>query len=193
MLREAAAMSDRGFVFGSTPFYFVRHGQTHENEREIVQGQGDTKLNKLGLDSAERSAEKLQTVQIASIYTSPLRRAWQTAMIINAVINAPVHPLPGLMERHWGIYQGRPKAHRPREVNPDTVEAIESFTDRVLEAMSTIKGPTPVLVVAHSGVFRVLCGHAGLSADLAVSISSGEPVCFDPAGNGRSTWHISMV
>ena len=186
-------MSDSGFVFGSTPFYFVRHGQTRENEREIVQGQRDTELNRNGLGSAERSAEALRPVQLRSIYTSPLKRAWQTAMVIKTLTDAPIHSLPGLMERHWGIYQGWPKAKRPREVNPDTVETLEDFTDRVLQAMTAIEGPSPVLVVAHSGVFRVLCGRAGFSADLRISISSGEPVRFEPPANGRSTWHISMV
>jgi probable phosphoglycerate mutase len=187
-------MNDDRFVYGMTPFYFVRHGQTPQNERGIVQGQSDTELNRNGISSAEKSALALQSIGLRSIYASPLKRAWRTATIIKALTGAPpLHPLPGLMERHWGKYEGLPKTQRPNETDPDTAETLATFTDRVLAAMTSITGPPPVLVVAHSGVFRILCRHAGLRADLKLSLSSGEALRFNPPTTQRPRWQISMV
>ena len=186
-------MGDNRFIFGKTPFFFVRHGHTPQSELGILQGQTDTELNSNGLSAAERSAHALQSVGLKSIYASPLKRAWRTATIIKTLTGTSLYPLPGLMERHWGIYQGRSKSVRPNEVNPDTVESLENFTDRVLTAMASITGPSPVLIVAHSGVFRVLCRHAGLSSSREISISNEEPIKFESPTTDRSSWHISML
>ena len=186
-------MSDRPYKFGTTPFFFVRHGETHESEREITQGQFESQLSSAGFAAAERSARVLQQVGLASIFSSPLKRAWDTATIINGLARVPLHPLAGLMERHWGPYQGRPKSERPRERNPESVERLEDFTTRVLNAMSAIDGPTPLLVVSHSGVFRVLWQHAGLLPEMRASISNGEPLKFTPPTSQRPRWQVSMV
>lgn len=186
-------MSDGRFKFGASPFYFARHGETNDSERGILQGQRNTELNKTGLISAEKCARALESVELGSIYASPLKRAWRTATIIKILLRIPIYSRPGLMERDWGIYQGRPKSCRPDEGDTDTVESLEDFTTRVLEAMASISGPCPVLVVAHSGVFRILCRRAGLKADFGLSISSSEPLRFDPPTDQTSTWRISMV
>ena len=47
-----------------TEFIVVRHGETDENLTGILQGQFDTKLNKLGLLQAECVAERLRNEKI---------------------------------------------------------------------------------------------------------------------------------
>lgn len=186
-------MAETGFEFGVTPFYFLRHGETYQSERGILQGQSETDLTAEGRRSAERAAEMLSNVPLGSIYASPLKRAMLTASIVGLFNGAPVIPLPGLMERHWGRFQGKPKDQRPPISNPRTAESIEDFESRVLDAMKSISGPSPVLVVAHSGVFRILCKFANLPADSAVSVASAQCLRLEPPTEARQRWRIRAL
>lgn len=152
-------MPDSTFKFGITPFYFLRHGETPESRDGILQGHNETELNAAGRKMAENAARSLSTIPLGSIYASPLKRAWRTASIISVLTGVPVYPLPGLMERYWGIYQGQRKDRRPSSPNPESAEPIEKFTQRIVRAIESIPGPSPVLIVTHSGVFRVICEH----------------------------------
>lgn len=181
------------FEFGVTPFYFLRHGETNENKNGIVQGQNDTDLNASGRRHAEEAGERLVGAGLGSIYASPLKRTMRTASIVSTLTRVPIFRVPGLMERHWGEFQGRRKDQRPDDPNPPTVETVKDFSARVLAALGSIIGPAPVLVVAHSGVFRVLCGHGGLPADRRVSTTSAQPLYFEPASAPGQQWRISEV
>ena len=181
------------FVFEVTPFYFLRHGETPETEKGILQGQSDSGLSAKGRKTAEDAAARLAKVGLRSIYASPLMRAWQTASIISAVTGVPVQTLPGLMERDWGVFQGRPIRERPSTADPETVETMADFTRRIFSAMRSISGPSPILIVSHSGVFRVLARHAGVSMDLSTRVRNAQPFLFDPSGRQGAGWRISEV
>ena len=186
-------MEPPGFAFGATPFYFLRHGETRETERGIVQGQNDTRLIAKGRQSAVTAAGALDGLLLRSIHASPLKRSWETASILSILRGVPVFPVPGLMERNWGPYQGLHKNLRPSDPSAESVESREAFARRVIAAMRAITGPSPLVVVAHSGVFRVLCGHIGLSERPAVTLSSGMVLRFEPPDGERSGWHLSVV
>ena len=190
---EMQTLADTGFEFGTTPFYFLRHGETNENREGIVQGQNDTELNTAGRKMAEDAAEALSNVPLASIYASPLKRAWMTASIVSVLTGVPVHANADLMERHWGKFQGRRKAHRPSAANPETAETVEDFRHRVAKAMESISGPSPVLVVAHSGVFRALCEIVGIRVVGRIAVTSGQVLKFEPPTVDRRNWRISVV
>ncbi len=181
------------FEFESTPFYFLRHGETPENQAGVLQGQTDTTLTPSGRRTAEEAGRLLADRELGSIYASTLKRAWTTASIVSVMTRAPRFPLPGLMERHWGDYEGKPKSERPEERDPEGVETMDAFSARVLHAMDSIDGPPPVLVVAHSGVFRVLGRYLGFSVEDTTSISSADLVYFEPPSQSRARWHISAV
>ena len=182
-------MSD-SFSFEKTPFYFLRHGETVEGSKGVLQGQTETVLNSVGRKTAEQAAERLVITNLRSIYTSPLKRAQQTASIVSIMTGAPTHAAPGLMERKWGIFEGRPKTERPSTEDPPTVERIGEFTSRVLDTMRSISGPTPLLIVAHSGVFRILARYAGFPITNAASVINGHLLQFEPPVEGREYWRI---
>lgn len=190
--RKVMSVNDR-FVFDVTPFYFLRHGETPESQSGILQGQTETELNAMGRKAAEKAAAHLVGITLRSIYASPLKRAWQTASILSTLTGVPAHSLPGLMERHWGIYEGRPKSERPATPNPETVETMEDFSNRILDIMRSISGPAPFLIIAHSGVFRVLARHAGLYIDASTNVGNAQLLLLDPSGGTGSGWRISEV
>ncbi|MDJ0951952.1 MAG: histidine phosphatase family protein [Alphaproteobacteria bacterium] len=191
-LKERALQGPR-FEYGVTPFYFLRHGETYESREGILQGQNETELSTVGRRMAEDAAETVSNLSLASIYASPLKRAWSTASIVSGRLGVPVHSLPGLMERHWGSFQGTPKAERPMVPNPETVETVEDFRGRVMDAMRSISGPAPVLVVAHSGVFRAICESVGISKDGRVKVATGQVVKFEPPTASSTAWRLSTV
>lgn len=185
-------MNDR-FVFDKNSFFFLRHGETPETQNGILQGQSESELSEQGRQTAQVAAVRLAKVALRSIYASPLKRAWETAAIVSASTGVPVQPLPGLMERSWGIYEGRPNSERPMTPDPETVEPLAEFSNRILGAMRSISGPSPVLIVSHSGVFRVLARHAGLLIDDSTSVGSSQPLLLDPSQSQGCSWRISEV
>ena len=66
------------------PFYFVRHGQTDWNkDNKALCSDDDIQLNETGLLQVTNTSKLLPFLGITKIYSSPLRRAQQTAEIIN--------------------------------------------------------------------------------------------------------------
>lgn len=178
------------FVFGVSPFYFVRHGETHETRNGIVQGQLETQLTLAGRQSAEALARSLNGREIGAIYSSPLERALMTASIIAEQTGAPIHLLDGLKERYWGKYQGRPKGERPATPNPESAEPLDDFSARVMAAMHSISGAGPVMVVAHSGVFRVLLRQMDRPVCPNSELANARLVLIEPPKNRHDPWDV---
>lgn len=55
--------------------YIVRHGETDENRKGIMQGQLDTQLNAAGVEQAQMAANALERVQFKKAFSSDLDRA----------------------------------------------------------------------------------------------------------------------
>jgi uncharacterized phosphatase len=61
----------------------VRHGETDWNSLGKLQGRADIPLNKIGVLQAEECRDVLKSSKWDVIITSPLKRAKETAEIIN--------------------------------------------------------------------------------------------------------------
>src|SRR3972149_4441032 len=94
-LLEAGGPGRRG---GTLRLYLVRHGETDWNKEGRVQGRSDQQLSTLGLCQAELLGEALRAAPIAAVYSSPLRRAWETAEGIARFHSLSVEPEEGLVE-----------------------------------------------------------------------------------------------
>jgi len=140
----------------SRPFYFLRHGETATNAAGLLTGSLDVHLTPRGRAQAAVAAEALAAEPITAIYMSPMLRARHTAEPVAARLNVPLHILDDLAERRWGVLEGRPRDLRRRGITPEGAETLDAFTERVLRAFARMEEPVP-LIVAHSGVFRVLC------------------------------------
>jgi broad specificity phosphatase PhoE len=85
----------------------IRHGETDWNQQRIIQGSGsDTELSENGRAQAGKLALALQDVRLTAIYSSPLRRALDTARAIAAYHKLEVIPDPALKEIHVGEFEG---------------------------------------------------------------------------------------
>ena len=92
--------------------FVVRHGQTEWNALEKLQGQTDIELNEVGREQAQITGEQIKNENIDLIITSPLKRARETAEIINKNFNAPIIEDKRLMERGYGELEGKTRIER---------------------------------------------------------------------------------
>lgn len=85
--------------------YVVRHGQTDWNVQEIIQGTKDIPLNDTGRKQAHEVSETLKNVKFDKIISSPLKRAYETAEIVNGG-KIKIQIDDRLIERKYGQLEG---------------------------------------------------------------------------------------
>jgi broad specificity phosphatase PhoE len=84
----------------------ARHGETDWNRESRFQGHADPALNDLGRQQAGELAEALAGEELAAVYSSPLRRALETAQVIAARHGLDAVPVEALREVDVGSWQG---------------------------------------------------------------------------------------
>ncbi len=85
----------------------MRHGETAWNqERRIQGGSSDVELSDSGRKQAERVGLALKEVKIDAVYSSPLRRALDTAQAIASRHQLTVQVEPDLREMEVGELEG---------------------------------------------------------------------------------------
>jgi 2,3-bisphosphoglycerate-dependent phosphoglycerate mutase len=165
------------------PFYFLRHGETELNRLALVAGATDVPLNPTGWVQARAAAARLGNTAITTIYASPMQRARDTAQCVADALDVPLVIVPELHERHWGIFEGQPRALRVRGAKPEGGESPEDFRDRTLRALASIPAAGVPLIVAHSGTFRVVCRALDVP-ETEAPLENSRPVQFVPGGAG---------
>lgn len=162
--------------------FLVRHGETDWNVKSLYQGQTDVPLNENGKRQAEDLALKMKNYPLDAIFSSDLKRACETAEIINAYHNLKLQKSPLVREKCFGEMEGKLKkevlkAH-PKYFLPEggvdlsyTLPGGESWDevwDRVKKFFDNLKKQDfeNVLIVTHGGVMRTFSRHfKGLSEE----------------------------
>jgi len=188
--------------------YLVRHGQTEFNAAGRWQGQVDSPLTALGRQQAARVGLTLRGLTDPTdlaIFSSPLGRARDTALLIAAAIEAvdEIHVDPRLMEIGMGAWDGLttyeidmewPNARDGLDRfewffhSPDG-ETHEVFADRLTQALADIaRHPaTSKIIVSHGVAGRVIRGlFARLDQKSALSLDVPQDAIFRLA-NGEIT------
>ena len=135
-----------------TTLYLVRHGETVDNVRQIMQGQTHGQLTEEGIRQAETVRDKLCDVPFEAIIASDLKRSVDTARIIAEPHGLEVIQTPLLRERDWGGFTGRFIPDLKGEVWPDDIETLENLLSRAGEFIAYVKRTFPgkkVLAVGH--------------------------------------------
>lgn len=86
--------------------YLIRHGETDQNKVKCLQGRTDIELNEKGRALAYKTAEGIKDVDFDMIFSSPLKRAKETAEIIKGERNIPVIIEERIQEISFGEYEG---------------------------------------------------------------------------------------
>jgi broad specificity phosphatase PhoE len=148
--------------------YCVRHGESVYNAERRIQGQTDVELSPLGLSQSEAVVAELSTLPLEAVFSSPLRRARQTAEPLSEALGLELRIDRRLAEINAGVFQGldwqeiqakypdegaRWKSHDPDFVIPGG-ESRRQLVARAVEAFEAIRavGLRHVAVVAHGGL-----------------------------------------
>jgi len=153
--------------------YFVRHGQSKGNLKNVHQGE-NVPLSQEGKRQVKLLAERLKDKKIDIIYTSPYLRTKQTAEIIAEELNLPVEYWDQLKERRRpseveGLAYDHPKASEIYEITrQNQIKADwkysddESFNDLLKRAKEVEKHllenhrDQNVLCVSHIGILIMI-------------------------------------
>jgi len=99
----------------------TRHGHTPWNDGALFQGSTDNDLSKLGKEQAKKLAKRLSGEKFEVIYSSPLKRALNTAKEIQKLSpHAKLIIDDNLKELDFGIAEGlnEKKAFEHKEISP---------------------------------------------------------------------------
>lgn len=156
--------------------YITRHGQDEDNAKDILNGRRDTPLTSIGLEQTNSLADSIKesAIQFEKIYSSPLKRAYQTAQIIaEALGHEPPPKLDLLIERDFGIMTGQPKSTiekfcAPNILKTDTItyflnpQGAETFPDLIERSRQIFKfienrhQTGNILLVTHGDIGKMI-------------------------------------
>ncbi len=144
--------------------YFIRHGESEANVRQVFAGQKDNSpLTKKGIEQAKAEGNKINEMRlnIDKIISSPLIRAFDTAKIVADMIgyDDTIEIDPRITEYDMGTLTGTPTFDISSKllVKAKNAENPKDFDNRVnsfLKEWNVYDGN--VLMVAHAGVGRII-------------------------------------
>jgi probable phosphoglycerate mutase len=159
--------------------YLVRHGLSTWNVAGRLQGWRDPDLTSEGRGQVAATAaffaalRTRQHLTFAALYSSPLRRAWQTATAIGAQVGLTPQAVPDLREMHGGLVEGLTEnewqqrypnlipAWRDRAnldfgwPGGETRRAFRQRCVRVINALTARHAPEAhLIIVTHGGVIK---------------------------------------
>jgi broad specificity phosphatase PhoE len=187
--RQLVEATESTSVLMKQTLLFIRHGQTEWNVEHRLPGQlPGVALNETGRQQALRLAEALKDIPISAIISSPLERAYETAVIIAQGRDLTIHTEPDLMDTDVGRWAGkiieevakndpdwRAYVQNPT-VAPEGVETFLQVQQRSVAAVERwrkqeLAGAYPAFV-AHADVIKLLVAYySGLEAGRAGSIA----------------------
>lgn len=146
----------------------IRHGETLENKKRIVQGQSFGILNDDGINQAQQVGLKLKGKKFDYVYCSDLDRCVKTAQQINLQSGIKVDEFrKELRERSFGEFEGRSSLNldwdslqgdymhkKPPggESNLDLYNRVTNFINYIFSR----HGDDNILIITHGGVIRIV-------------------------------------
>ena len=156
-----------------TRVFVIRHGESIANLEKFFAGQKNVQLTELGEKQAKLAASVLKDTHIDKVFSSPLDRAYYTALPFAEDRGVTVKKIPEFIERNAGEWTGKSfeeiEKLFPEEYwlwNNDSInltissgESSRDMIQRIGNAVDTLakenEGLT-VLVVSHAGVIKGL-------------------------------------
>ncbi|UYH51349.1 histidine phosphatase family protein [Candidatus Kirkpatrickella diaphorinae] len=192
------------------PFWYLRHGQTDWNARNLSQGRSDIPLNAVGRQQAIAAGEELKKCwdrgakPITHIVTSPLGRARETARAAQSALESvqgravPLSDDEGLLEVSFGEKEGHPMGdwYDPWIAGTYLPQGCEPFDDLKSRAVTAVNralkqphGGLP-LIVAHGALFRAI--RAAMNLPVNVRLPNATPIycAFDEGAWSLTPYEI---
>ncbi len=158
----------------------IRHCETASNRDGRTQGLSDGELDPMGLQQAVALAASLESERLAAVYSSPLKRALDTAKAIGELHNLAVQIEDDLRELNQGDLDGLTfdelRSHHadflkewmsnPGPLKMPGGESLQELQNRAYACLETIvakhQGDTVAIVSHNFTILSLLCRVIGL-------------------------------
>ena len=185
-----------------TKLFLVRHGATDWNIEKRAQGHADIELNDAGHKQAAAAATELAHSDVAAVYSSDLKRAYDTAVAIAGAHGLQVTVDPDFREIDQGEWEGLTtdeiRARWPDLWGPNRHynarpggESPQQVKERSLRALAKAVAAHPdetIVVVSHGGTIRWISaealGYDDYRSRRIRGLGNGAVVCLDAHMDG---------
>ncbi len=168
-----------------TRILLTRHGESTFNAQSRVQGRSDlAELTERGRRMAVATGQLLQGVAVDHIYTSPLRRAQETAQLL-ALPGVPITPTAALLEVDLPAWEGLTHA-TVRAQFPDDYRRWRSAPEQLVmggryplrELFAQAGQFWQEVLPKHRGQTLLVVGHATINRMLLVQLLGLKPAHY---------------
>ena len=154
--------------------YFARHGESEANTRHVISNrESPFRLTPQGKGQAITLARNLRDVPFTAIFSSPVRRARETADILSASFGVPYQITEVLREYDCGILEEKSdkeswRVHREiaedwtlnhnYQRKPEGGECFLDIQNRFLPFIESLKhgNDEHILLIGHGGLFQLM-------------------------------------
>lgn len=191
-----------------TRILLVRHCEASGNTQGVFQGSTDCDISGNAPVQLDLLALRCRNMAIDSIYSSPLKRAYETACAINRYHSLPIHVDDRLAEINGGEWEGKPWGDlpalypemvdlwniRPWDFCPSGGESMRDVYERIWQGITDIVRANPdktVCVTSHGCAIRnFLCRALGKPIEQLAQVewcdnTAISVIDFDRALNSR--------
>ncbi|HJO94021.1 MAG TPA: histidine phosphatase family protein [Victivallales bacterium] len=152
--------------------YWVRHGENQANiTKEFSHRKVDYSLTEKGIVQSMQTAEYFKSKKIDFVYSSPLKRAYETAEIISKPHSIKIEVIEEFREINVGNLEGRPVTQANWNIHNDVLKQWSlgyikySFPDgenyiqlferlkRGMHKAINGKENNSIIIVGHGGIF----------------------------------------
>lgn len=157
-----------------TTFLIIRHGYSKSNEHGFFTGQTDVPLSPLGIEQAHQTAHYLyNNFKIDRLYSSPLQRAFNTALPISHLFNLPIQIENDFKEINGGVWEEKTPEQilelykddytlwlnnigLARCTNGENMEEVQLRALKSLKKLAAQYNGKTIAITTHAGVIRAL-------------------------------------
>lgn len=181
---------------GAHEILLVRHGACDPPPPDgLIGGRSDPSLNERGREEAAAAAERLSGEPVAAVFTTPLRRAVETAKPIVEHHGLEPVVLAELGEIYLGEWEGHGIHDRGSRGDPELArvlseqrwdlipgaEPVEEFATRVRGGIELVAD------AAGEGTVSVAVTHSAVIAEFCRQVTGSEAFAFLHNSNGSLT------
>ena len=153
-----------------TKVYLVRHCESLSNEMKVAAGHTDFDISERGARQLQYLAERFKEVELDVIYSSPLQRAYKTALAINKYPQVEVIKEQRFIEKFIGELEGKPltgldpemqerRRQAPHLFCPKGGETPIAAGERGFAALLDVVAQNPgksIAIAAHGGLLQAM-------------------------------------
>ncbi len=164
---------------------FVRHGETiwSRTQQHTFRGRIDIPLNERGIQQARSVGQLLKDKNIQYIYSSPLKRALDTAKEITRFHKLKIRIHEGFIDLDFGDWQGKlhedikrqypehyqkwlVEPHKMKFPNGENLDIVRSRIESAIKELYSQHKSGSIVITTHGAVLRViLCYLHGVGND----------------------------